>query len=168
MALYTSAQAAKLLRKWNEEYTALLDQEIQSRSFVAAVGEDAESVRPAYDYAATQRELAELEQKIRALKHQINQFNVTHVVPGFDMTVDALLVYIPQLTRRKSKLAQMRGQLPKVREGSSGRSNIIDYRYTNYDVAEADADYHATVDELARAQTALDLVNSTETFEIDL
>lgn len=69
---YTSAQANKLLKKLNDEYSALLDKEQRSRDFRAAMGEDVESVRPAYDYAETQARLAELEGKIRALKHAIN------------------------------------------------------------------------------------------------
>lgn len=110
---YTSAQANKLLKKLNDEYTALLDKETRSRDFRAAMGEDVESVRPVYDYAETQIRLAELEAKIRKLKHAINIFNATQTVDGFDMTIDELLVYIPQLTKRKSKLLEMKSRLPK-------------------------------------------------------
>lgn len=121
---YTSAQANKLLKKLNDEYSALLDKEQRSRDFRAAMGEDVESVRPAYDYAETQARLAELEGKIRALKHAINCFNMTHFVDGFEMTIDEMLVYIPQLTRRKNKLLEMKSRLPKERiEEQYGRSS---------------------------------------------
>ena len=138
---YTSAQANKLLKKLNDEYTALLDKETRSRDFRAAMGEDVESVRPAYDYAETQTRLAALETKIRKLKHAINIFNATQTVDGFDMTIDELLAYIPQLTKRKSKLLEMKSRLPKERvEEQYGRqSNIIDYTYANYDIAAAPA-----------------------------
>ena len=43
---YTSAEANKLLKKLNDEYTALLDKETRSRDFRAAMGEDVASVRP--------------------------------------------------------------------------------------------------------------------------
>ena len=164
---YTSAQANKLLKKLNDEYSALLDKEQRSRDFRAAMGEDAESVRPAYDYAETQARLAELEEKIRRLKHAINCFNTTHFVDGFDMTIDEMLVYIPQLTRRKNKLLEMKSRLPKERvEEQYGRqSNIIDYTYTNYDRAAVEADYEKTTDELSRAQLALDTVNQRDSFE---
>ena len=69
---YTSAQANKLLKKLNDEYSALLHKEQRSRDFRAAMGEDIESVRPAYDYAKTQARLEELEGTIRRLKHAIN------------------------------------------------------------------------------------------------
>ena len=164
---YTSAQANKLLKKLNDEYSALLDREQRSRTFRAAMGEDIESVRPAYDYAKTQARLEELEGTIRRLKHAINRFNTTQVVDGFGITIDEMLVYIPQLTKRKSKLLEMKSRLPKERvEEQYGRqSNIIDHTYTNYDLAAVEADYEKTSDELSRAQLALDTVNQRDSFE---
>ena len=160
---YTSAQVNKLLKKLNDEYSALLDREQRSRDFRAAMGEDIESVRPAYDYAKTQARLEELE----GLTHAINRFNTTQVVDGFGITIDEMLVYIPQLTKRKSKLLEMKSRLPKERvEEQYGRqSNIIDYTYTNYDLAAVEEDYEKTADELSRAQLALDTVNQRDSFE---
>ena len=161
---YTSAEAAKLLRKLNEEVENLEDQEVRTRQF-----EDIESVRPAYDYTDTQRKLDELQAKIRMVKHSLNCFNSTTEVAGFGMTIDQLLVYIPQLSRRKQKLAMMSSCLPKERAKVSGLgSQIIDYRYANYDIEAAKADYQSVSDELAKAQTALDLVNTTMAMEIEI
>ncbi len=167
---YTSAEAAKLLRRLKEEYDALLELESQSFAFVAAVSEDIESVRPAYDFAAVQAKLGELEEKIRRVKHALNVFNSTHEVPGFGMTIDQMLVYIPQLNQRRVKLRDMAGALPKsrVKGRSAANSAVIEYNYANYSVEEAKAAADAASEELARAQTALDKVNSTETREIDL
>ena len=167
---YTSAEAAKLLRKLNEEHEALLQLERQSNQFIAAVSEDLESVRPAYDLAAVQQRLAELEAQVRKVKHALNVFNSTHMVPGFNMTIDQLLVYIPQLSQRKMKLRDMAGALPKtrVKSRSAVSSAVIEYSYANYDVLEAKALADAAAEELSRAQTALDKVNSTETMEIEL
>lgn len=165
---YSSAEAAKLLRKLNEEVENLEDQEVKRREFNAALGEDVETVRPAYDYADTQRKLEELQAKIRTVKHSLNCFNSTTEVPGFDMTIDQLLVYIPQLSRRKQKLAMMSSCLPKERAKVGFGSQIIDYQYVNYDIEAAKADYQSVSDELAKAQTALDLVNTTMTMEIKI
>lgn len=163
----TSAEAAKLLRQLNEEYSAICMTERNSKEFNAAVGEDIEELRPEYDYADTQARLEEIDGKIRRLKHAINVFNTVTEVPGFGMTIDQVLVYIPQLSRRRSKLYQMMGVLPKRRSPASF-NNIIDYTYANYDVAEAKADFEQVSDTLAKLQTALDLVNSTETMEVEL
>ncbi|MBQ6480924.1 MAG: hypothetical protein IJI45_07400 [Anaerolineaceae bacterium] len=166
----TSAQAAKELRKLNDQHEALLARENKAREFTAAIQEDIETVRPAYDYTARQEELAALEEKTRKLKHAINCFNLQQEVPGFGMTIDQMLVYIPQLTARKKKLNYMRKKLPREREDSGyGRSsNIVEYKYANYDIAAVEADYVKTVDELSAAQNALDQVNSTVEFDVEM
>ena len=136
----TSAEAAKYLRKLNEDYASLLSREEVRRDFLVSLGEDPESVRPPYDFRETRDALDEMEQKIRRVKHAINLFNTTHMVPGFD--------------------------LPKSREQTYSNSNIVDYRYINYDSDEAASEYEKAAEQLSRAQTALDTVNNTETLEI--
>ena len=170
MAQMTSAMAAKYLRKLNEEHDALLQKEKKSDTYIVSVQEKPEDVRPEYDYAAVQLQLRELEDKIRKVKHAINQFNLTQDVPGFNMTIDQMLVYIPQLTARKNKLNRMRSRLPKERvQGSVSRmSGIVEYEYSNYDIKQAEADYAAISDELARAQNALYAVNASVTFAVEI
>lgn len=170
MAQITSAMAAKYLRKLNEEHDALLQKERKSDTFTASVQEKIEDVCPEYNYAAVQLQLRELEDKIRKIKHAINQFNLTQIVPKFNMTIDQMLVYIPQLTARKNKLNRMRSRLPKerVQGGMSRISGIVEYEYSNYDIKQAETDYATVSDELARAQNALDAINSSATFSAEI
>ena len=56
---YTSSEAAKLLRQLNDELDSAYAKELKMRTFPAFLGEDVDSVRPAYDFAAT-REKNEL------------------------------------------------------------------------------------------------------------
>lgn len=170
MAQVTSAMAAKYLRKLNEEHTALLHMEEKSDTFTVSIQEKPEDVRPEYDYTAVQKQLLELEEKIRKIKHEINHFNLTQQVPGFDMTIDQMLIYIPQLTARKNKLNRMRSRLPKerVQSGMSRMSGIVEYEYSNYDIKQAEADYAAVSDELAKAQNALDAINASVTFFVEI
>lgn len=165
---YTSAEANKLLRKLNDEKTSVIYREENGKEFLAAVGEDIESVRPKYDFTETQNAIAGIETKIRKLKHAINVFNSTTIIPEFDMTIDEMLVYIPQLTAAKNKLARMKDKLPKVREQTRVNSSILDYRYLNYDVETVAAEYEKVTDTLAKAQNALDSVNMNQTLEVDL
>ena len=168
MAQITSAMAAKYLRKLNEEHDALLQKEKKSDTYTVSVQEKPEDVRPEYDYAAVQ--LQELEDKIRKVKHAINQFNLTQDVPGFNMTIDKMLIYIPQLTARKNKLNRMRSRLPKerVQGGMSRMSGIVEYEYSNYDIKQAEAGYAEVSDELARAQNALDAINASVAFSVEI
>ena len=165
---YTSAEAGKLLKKLNDEQSSIILREQNGREFLAAVGEDIESVRPDYNFKETQDALDEVKRKIRKLKHALNVFNSTTVIPEFGMTIDEMLVYIPQLTAKKNKLARMKDKLPKVREQTRVNSSILDYRYLNYDINEVAEAYEQVCDTLAKAQTALDAANMNQTLEVDL
>ena len=165
----TSSEAAKMLKKLENDLNDILNKESQSISFVAAIEEDVEKIRPEYDYRDTQVKVDELEEKIRSIKHAINVFNSTQRIEEFDMTIDQMLIFLPQLTRRCQRLKSMKSTLPMTRELSYNRnSNFIEYRYANYDIAETEKDYDKYSDLLARAQLALDNVNNTVTFEVDI
>lgn len=165
---YTSAEAAKLLRKLNEDYQALTQRESKASVFTAAVEENVEDVRPLYDFADTNAKMRELTEKIRKVKHAVNAFNLKTEVPGFQMTIDQMLVYIPQLSEQKRRLTEMAARLPKERVNSYGARTIVEYNYTNYSVEDAAKELAAVTDELAKAQTALDVVNNSEAFEIEV
>lgn len=162
--LYTSSEAAKLLKKLTEEHSRLEREENSASVFTAAVGEDLESVRPAYNYKDAQDAIKNIETKIRKVKHIINLFNASTIINEFDMTIDQMLIYLPQLTRRKNKLQIMQSRLPKTRKGVYG--NFIDYEHANYDIETAKADFIKISDELARAQTALDKINNSAKMDI--
>ena len=90
------------------------------------------------------------------------------LVDTSDMTIDQILIYIPQLTERKRKLADMRSKAKKQRVTDYRSNNLIEYSYANYDVSKAAADYQAVTDELSKVQNALDLVNSTVRFDVNI
>ena len=165
---YTSAQANKLLRKLQAEKEDLELAEQRTCTFVAANTEDEESLRPAYSFEETQSELARVNHQIRRVKHAINVFNATTVLPGFDMTIDEVLVCMPQLRQRLVRLYNMAVRLPKQRCSRMGNSNIIDYEYANYDIAAVKAEGEKIADEIRRIQTALDVLNNTVVMEMDV
>lgn len=164
----TSAEAAKLLRQLNEEYEATLNIEAQSKEFVASLNENIELIKPKYDFLKTQEKLNEIEGKIRKLKHAINAFNCQTIVIDFNMSIDQLLVYIPQLSKEKAKLLEMKNRLAIKRESAISRiGNIIDYNYANYDINEAIKEYERVDKLLTNAQTSLDVINNTNTFDFE-
>ena len=169
--LFTSAQANKELKKLNDELASITNNEMLSSTFVAATTEDLELARPVYNFADTQEKIANIQEKILKLKHAINVFNTTHKPEGFDMTVDEILVYIPQLSAAKAKYNKMANRLEKIRNAGgfgASKSNLIEYEYTNYDVKTAKKYFDVVSEQLSRAQLALDKLNQTETFEVDL
>ena len=165
----TSAQAAKLMRRMKEEKDLLNAEEKSSKQFVVAIQEDVEAVRPAYDFHAMQQRFDALDTRMRKLKHAINVFNSTHIVDGFDMTIDEMLVYLPQLGTRKEMLTQMSKMLPRQRKDRDyNSSNNIEYVYANFDIGEARDELERVSELYAQAQTALDIVNNRDTLEVDI
>lgn len=166
--LYTSKNADKLLKTLQTELTSLEKRELDSSTFLAATTENVENVRPEYDFAEMQKNIAEVEAKIIKVKHAINAFNVNTIVEPFGKTIDEMLIYIPRLNIKKQKLLRM-ANMPKLeRVEMYQRSNIIDYRYINFNSSEVKKAYMEVEEELNKAQLALDQVNISKTFEIDL
>ena len=165
-----SAVANKMLKKITEEYEALKVKEAHSKDFLASVNENPDSIRPKYDFGKTQSELYDYEEKIRKIKHTLNKFNVNTLIPEFGITIDEMLVLIPQLTKQKAKLGAMKDRLPKMREKvvGYGANGVIDYRYINYDIDEVQKEYQLVSEKLTKAQLALDNINTSIEFELDI
>lgn len=164
----TSSEANKLLKTLESKRDSIIRIEEKAANFTLAAGEKIEEIRPAYDFKKTQNEISEMNKKIRTVKHAINVFNTSHTVPGFeDMTIDQVLVYLPQLYDRVGRLREMTEALPRERVASY-RSKIVEYKIANYDVKEVESEYDRARRELNALQLALDAVNSSETIEIDV
>ena len=164
----TSAEANKMIKQLRDQYRLLESQERNLISFVAATTENVEEVRPAYSYEDTAAKYDEIERKIRRIKHALNIFNATTVPEGLDMTIDELLVFLPQATERLRKLSGMLSQPPKFRAENTGRTSIIEYEYLNYDLESVQKDYDALLEFKNKALTALDVANNTVLFEADI
>ena len=167
---YTSAEASKLLKKLTQDYNDLLTSDRQGRSFIAASGEDIESIRPVYDFDDMQEAIYNAQQKLRKVKHAINIFNSTTMLPNYNMTIDEALFTLPLLKERVSTLLAMKNTLPKLRDRTygTGLNPTIDYKYANYDIELAAREYEIQSSILTGIQTDLEIVNSTIRFEIDL
>ncbi len=165
---FTSASANKYLRRLQDEKDRLLRSEQEVSTFVLAEGETAEP--PAYDYGAVRERVAQLDAEARAIRHALHRFNMRTTLPDQGITIDEALILLAQLSGRKDRLNALASRQPKERLSDRylGGSGQIEYRYANYDPAQAEADYRAVSDEISALQLALDLVNQTEVFSVDL
>lgn len=166
---FTSASANKYLRRLQDEKDRLLRAEQEVSTYVLAEGEAAEP--PAYDYGAVREKVAQIDGQARAIRHALHRFNMQTVLPERGITIDEALILLAQLSGRKDRLNSLASRQPQERLGNRyfGSSNgPIEYRYANYDVAQAEADYRAVADEIAALQLELDLVNQTEVFSVEL
>ncbi len=168
----TSALAQKMIRQLSEEKEFWRQKEEENSSYVAAEGE--EPVIPAYDYVEVNGKIAEIDRKVRTIKHAINVSNTTAKldVQGQEMTVDEVLVEMAQLNARRNLYDRLRKREPKEREEMSysriSRNQVPEYRYVNYDISLAQADFDAVTERIMLMQLALDKHNQTEEFEVAL
>lgn len=164
----TSAEASKMIRQIKDDMALLSTQEKNGCRFVAATIENVEEVRPKYSYAETAAKMDEYERRIRAIKHALNLFNANTKPDGVDMTIDEILVYLPQLSERLRRLAVMLTAPEKERVEDSGRTSIIEYNYANYDYDAVRSDYDKLQALKSRLLTALDVANNTVSFEVEI
>lgn len=169
MALYTSAEAAKLLRSLKDEEELILAKEREGYTFEAALGENTDDVRPDYSFNETCEALYEVRRKIITIKHAVNVFNSTTKIFG-DTTIDMALIMLPQLSSRKRMLSGML-MLPDKKRNKvygNGSANVIDYTYANFSAAEVKEEYERVSKKIDDLQLALDKANTTITMEIDI
>lgn len=158
----TSSEAMKQLKELQLKRRQILEEEDATSHFVAAITEDINSVRPDYDFGFTKLDLDVVENNIRELKHRINVFNTTYMIPEIGMTIDQVLVAMPMLSEEVNKLRKMSGALEKKRcQVYGGRTAVIEYEYTNYDRSEVREAYEKESKRLAEMQVALDRANTT-------
>ena len=164
----TSAEANKLIRQIRDEIDLIQAQEKNGYRFVAATIEEPEAVRPKYSFSETTAALNEREEKIRRIKHALNLFNAGTKPEGIDMTIDELLVWLPQVRVRLSRLSAMLAEPEKERVSNSGRTSIIEYEYANYGYDEVRREFNALTEMKNKALTALDAANNTLQFEAEI
>ena len=168
--MMTSAYANKMLKKLNEDKEFWLNKENDGFMYVAAVNE--EPVVPDYDFEEVAGHIDEIDREIVRIKHAVNLANVTNTIKFGDeeLTVDAVLVRMAQLNRRKGALDMMRKQQPKTRVSSgyatAGRNPAPEYRYINYDLESVRKEYERIDMEITEMQIALDKYNQTVEFEV--
>ena len=158
----TSAEAMKQLKELEIKRRQILQEEQDTCVFTVATSENVENVRPAYDFQFTQMDLEVCENHIRELKHKLNVFNTTYMIPELGMTIDQVLVVMPMLSGEVNKLRKMASTMDKKRCNSySSRVGMIEYEYINYDRAQVKEEYDKKSKRLADMQIALDKANTT-------
>ena len=166
----TPAYANKMIRSLEDDKTYWASLEQSASTYVAATNE--EPVIPEYDYAQVAATIAEIDEKIAAVKHALNVTNATACVDvdGQKMSIDTILIKMAQLNKRKFVLDMMRKRLPKAREeaGFSSRNSAPEYRYINYDLNLVKSEFETVSDTIMKMQMALDLYNQTALIQVEI
>ena len=171
MVKMTSAYANKVLRRLNDDKDFYLNKEQEGQVYVAAL--DEEPVIPDYNYEDVSKKIAEIDEKIVKIKHAINVTNATSSISigKAEMTIDAVLVKMAQMNKRKVILDRMRKRQEKTRVSSglfNSRKTAPEYQYINYDLETVNKEYERIDGEIAAMQIALDKFNQTFEFEVEM
>ena len=164
---YTSAAANKLIKILEDKKRYLLQIESNNSTYVLA--QDEKEDIPEYDFKVSNKEVDEIDTKIRTLKHALNVFNTTTVLP-VGITIDEALVEMAQLNNKLYRLDNMRKAKDKTRLSgmTAGRRDVAEYQYLNYDPKDVDKIYEENYSRVQQIQLALDKVNQTVEFEVDV
>ena len=164
---YTSAAANKLIKILEDKKQYLLQIESNNSTYVLA--QDEKEDIPEYDFKISNKEVDEIDTKIRTLKHALNVFNTTTVLP-IGITIDEALVEMAQLNNKLYRLDNMRKAKDKTRLSgmTAGRRDIAEYQYLNYNPKDVDKIYEENFSRVQQIQLALDKVNQTVEFDVDV
>ena len=166
----TSNEANRLLTKLNEELKRIRTLERLSSTYTACMNENIDFIRPEYDIHQVLNSKYELMMKIIKLKHAINKFNTTTVLPECNITIDQALIKLPILNTEKAVYETLKNKLAMTRKNGTswGQSTgTIEYEYSNYEIEDALKIYNVISDEIAHIQNELDRINNTIEFDID-
>lgn len=164
---FTSALANKTIKQLNEEKSILLNKE--QRNCVYKAYKDEEPTIPEYDYSMTRARVQLIDEQVRKIKHALNIFNCETVLPELNVTIDEALVLMAQLEQSKNTLSTLKDRDSISRVESFRNTNAVpEFVYTNYDVKVAAGDYEEISKKIIDIQLALDTVNQTVTFEVDV
>ena len=163
----TSASANKMIRLLEDQKQYLLDNEANDSKYVLA--DDEVKDIPDYDFDKYDSDIDELDYKIRIIKHALNMFN-TNTLLSIGITIDQALVEMAQLSNKIQRLRAMRRAKNKERllGVNAGRYNIAEYQYLNYNKQDVNETYRQAMIRIHKIQLALDLVNQTKEFTVDL
>ena len=170
----TSDAASKRLKSLQEDYDILLQEQAAARA-VSMPMEDYRKAKEAgrefkkeFDFCGMQRNLVAVQREIEHLKHSINVFNATTVLPKHNVTIDQALVRMAFLSKRKKVLFEMRAiadvTLPSHRFMSH---EITTAEICAFDQTDAKMEYRSVCDELSALQQELNYVNVTVEFDYE-
>lgn len=162
------AYASKLIKQKNAEIKDILISEKETSTTRAFAEEDVTQLRKVYSFSFTQEHLELLRQDILSLKHAINQFNVTTVLPDLGYTIDCALVRMKMLSEQKEKLAGMMRVQPVTRQNLTFGNGKPEFIYRNYEDRDVREAYEKVDAELTQIQLALDKQNLDSIIEVEL
>lgn len=152
----------KLVKELEEKRQLIIYNE-NNRSRIS-YKEGEEKVINKYDYAETRRQIAEIDGKIRKIKHALAVCNCSAVVDGFGITIGEALVYLAQLNNEYRQLDDLTDYNKLSRRITA--NGVLEYTECLYDPEEVAKDMEALHSKIFKLQVAIDRANLTSFIEV--
>ena len=157
-----NSEAMKAIKELEEKKSNVIYTEDYRSKVSYKEGE--EKVLTKYSYAETRKAVAEIDEKIRKIKHALAVCNCTAVVDDFGMTIGEALVYLAQLNAEYRQLDEL-SQNDKLSRRITA-NGVLEYTECLYDPEEATRDCEALHSKICKLQVAIDRANLTNYIEV--
>ena len=157
-----NSEAMKAIKELEEKKrNVIYNEDYRSR---ISYKEDEEKVLTKYDYAETRKAVAEIDERIRKIKHALAVCNCTAVVDDFGITIGEALVYLAQLNAEYDQLNDLSEKDKLSRRITA--NGVLEYTECLYDPEEATRDCEALHSKICKLQVAIDRANLTNYIEV--
>lgn len=126
--------------------------------------EGEEKVLSNYDYAKTREAVAEIDGRIRKIKHSLAKGNCITIVDNFKITIGEALVYLAQLNTEYKQLDELSEHSKLSRRITA--NGVLEYTECLYDPEEVVRDMEVLHAKIGKLQVAIDRANLTNYIEI--
>ena len=156
------SEAMKLIKELEEKKRLVIHTEVNRSRVSYKEGE--EMVPTKYDYAATRKEIAETDGKIRKIKSALAAANCKIKIEDFNITIGEALVLLAQLNAEYCRLDTL-GRFDKLSRRIT-QNGVLEYTECLYEPEKAQADQRAMYAEICKLQVAIDRANLNNYIEV--
>ena len=157
-----NSEAMKAVKELEEKKKNIIyTEEYRSR---ISYKEGEKKVLTNYSYSDTRNSIAEIDGRIRAIKHALAVCNCTALVDDFDITIGEALVYLAQLNAEYRQLSNLSNYNKLSRRITA--NGVLEYTECLYDPEEATKDMEALHSKICKLQVAIDRANLTNYIEV--
>lgn len=151
-----NTELMKILKKIQAEKNLILRKE--RTNCIVKYSDTEEPIDNGYNYQDFRKNIANLEAEERKIKALLAYSNATTIVDGYDFTISEALVYLTQLSNRKSHLESMALINPLDR---SIVYNKIEYKKALFNPKDVEVEIANLTEEISMLQMAIDRTNLT-------
>ena len=157
-----NSEAMKVIKELEERKRKIIYNE--NRRSQVSFKENEEKILSNYDYEKTRKEIAEIDMRVRKIKHALAVCNCTTVIDDFGITIGEALVYLAQLNSEYSQLEEL-SQKNKLSRRITA-NGVLEYTECLYEPEKVLEDMQVLHSKICKLQIAIDRANLSNYIDI--